>query len=75
MFFYKGHEAPLLVILLILAGGMLAFCMEMSGMFLDSLFYLVFLSEYLLLVNTSGITLNIFGIVKVILICQKEMAS
>lgn len=50
VFFYKGVEDPVLVLSLILAGGLLAFCMEMS--------------EYLLLVNTSGITLNIFGIFK-----------
>ncbi|EYC19694.1 hypothetical protein Y032_0023g670 [Ancylostoma ceylanicum] len=48
--FYKQHYAPVQVTLLIICGGLLAFCMEMS--------------EYLLLVNTSGITLNIFGIVK-----------
>ncbi|KAL6730602.1 hypothetical protein Aduo_001564 [Ancylostoma duodenale] len=48
--YYKQQYAPLQVTLLIICGGLLAFCMEMS--------------EYLLLVNTSGITLNIFGIVK-----------
>ncbi|KAK6729028.1 hypothetical protein RB195_006216 [Necator americanus] len=48
--FYKEHYAPVQVTLLIICGGLLAFCMEMS--------------EYLLLVNTSGITLNIFGIIK-----------
>ncbi|CAI4221457.1 unnamed protein product [Auanema sp. JU1783] len=50
VFYYKGVEAPFQVLLLACIGGLLAFCME--------------LSEYLLLVNTSGITLNIFGIVK-----------
>ncbi|CAD6186326.1 unnamed protein product [Caenorhabditis auriculariae] len=47
---YNRSYDPWLVFCLIAAGGILAFCME--------------LSEYLLLVNTSGITLNIFGIVK-----------
>ncbi|VDO95352.1 unnamed protein product [Heligmosomoides polygyrus] len=49
--YYNGHYAPMQVAMLIACGGLLAFCME--------------LSEYLLLVNTSGITLNIFGILKV----------
>ncbi|KAI6230063.1 TPT domain-containing protein [Aphelenchoides fujianensis] len=47
---FDGSYEPLLVLLLIFFGGVLAFLMEMS--------------EYLLLVNTSGITLNILGIVK-----------
>ncbi|CAB3408508.1 unnamed protein product [Caenorhabditis bovis] len=50
VFSYNGQYDPWLVVSLIFGGGFLAFCME--------------LSEYLLLVNTSGITLNIFGIVK-----------
>uniref|UniRef100_A0A0K0CX94 TPT domain-containing protein n=1 Tax=Angiostrongylus cantonensis TaxID=6313 RepID=A0A0K0CX94_ANGCA len=49
-FFYNGNYAAIEIAFLIICGGLLAFCMEMS--------------EYLLLVNTSGITLNIFGIVK-----------
>ncbi|VDM63942.1 unnamed protein product [Angiostrongylus costaricensis] len=49
-FFYNGNYAAVEIAFLIICGGLLAFCMEMS--------------EYLLLVNTSGITLNIFGIVK-----------
>uniref|UniRef100_A0A914I854 Sugar phosphate transporter domain-containing protein n=1 Tax=Globodera rostochiensis TaxID=31243 RepID=A0A914I854_GLORO len=47
--FYGAHQ-PGLVLLLILFGGVLAFLMEFA--------------EYLLLVNTSGITLSILGIVK-----------
>lgn len=47
---YRGEFQPLLILLLIFIGGILAFLMEMS--------------EYLLLVNTSGITLSILGIVK-----------
>ncbi|CAP33345.1 Protein CBG14941 [Caenorhabditis briggsae] len=50
VFSFQGHYDPWLVVGLISGGGLLAFCMEIS--------------EYLLLVNTSGITLNIFGIVK-----------
>ncbi|KAJ1367986.1 hypothetical protein KIN20_029498 [Parelaphostrongylus tenuis] len=50
VFFYNGKYEAIEIVLLIVFGGLLAFCMEMS--------------EYLLLVNTSGITLNIFGIVK-----------
>ncbi|CAD5211465.1 unnamed protein product [Bursaphelenchus xylophilus] len=41
---------PMTIVVLVLFGGVLAFCMEMS--------------EFLLLVNTSGITLNILGIIK-----------
>ncbi|KAI1713937.1 triose-phosphate transporter family domain-containing protein [Ditylenchus destructor] len=48
--YYHGEFQPALILLLILIGGVLAFLMEMS--------------EYLLLVNTSGITLSILGIVK-----------
>ncbi|VDL76751.1 unnamed protein product [Nippostrongylus brasiliensis] len=48
--YYNGHYAPMQVAVLVICGGLLAFCMEMS--------------EYLLLVYTSGITLNIFGILK-----------
>ncbi|KAL3079781.1 hypothetical protein niasHS_014063 [Heterodera schachtii] len=47
--FYDSQQ-PMLVLSLILFGGMLAFLMEFA--------------EYLLLVNTSGITLSILGIVK-----------
>lgn len=50
VFSYKGVFAPITIFSLITIGGVLAFCME--------------LAEYLLLVNTSGITLNIFGIIK-----------
>ncbi|CAI2304536.1 unnamed protein product [Caenorhabditis sp. 36 PRJEB53466] len=50
VFSFQGVYDPWTVLGLIAGGGLLAFCMEMS--------------EYLLLVNTSGITLNIFGIVK-----------
>ncbi|PAV67529.1 hypothetical protein WR25_06688 [Diploscapter pachys] len=46
----NGEFQPLYILGLILFGGLLALSME--------------LSEYLLLVNTSGITLNIFGLVK-----------
>lgn len=48
---FKDSYQPMLVLLLVLFGGFIAFLMEMS--------------EYLLLVNTSGITLNILGIIKV----------
>lgn len=48
---FNNEFRPGLVILLIFAGGLLAFLMEFS--------------EYLLLVNTSGITLSILGVVKV----------
>uniref|UniRef100_A0A915EN50 Sugar phosphate transporter domain-containing protein n=1 Tax=Ditylenchus dipsaci TaxID=166011 RepID=A0A915EN50_9BILA len=47
---YHNEFQPLLILCLIFMGGVLAFLMEMS--------------EYLLLVNTSGITLSILGIVK-----------
>ncbi|KAF8364369.1 hypothetical protein PRIPAC_91292 [Pristionchus pacificus] len=47
---FHGVHDPWTVLLLILTGGTIAFAME--------------LSEYLLLVNTSGITLSIFGIIK-----------
>ncbi|KAI6182962.1 TPT domain-containing protein [Aphelenchoides bicaudatus] len=47
---FKETYQPMLVLILVLFGGVLAFLMEMS--------------EYLLLVNTSGITLNILGIIK-----------
>lgn len=47
---FNNEFRPGLVILLIFAGGLLAFLMEFS--------------EYLLLVNTSGITLSILGVVK-----------
>ncbi|CAJ0567324.1 unnamed protein product, partial [Mesorhabditis spiculigera] len=47
---YQGEFAPLTVISLVFIGGIIAFSME--------------LAEYLLLVNTSGVTLNIFGIIK-----------
>lgn len=50
VFYYSGKFAPLLIFSLCAFGGFLAFAMEMS--------------EYLLLVHTSGITLNIFGIIK-----------
>uniref|UniRef100_A0A7I4XX10 TPT domain-containing protein n=1 Tax=Haemonchus contortus TaxID=6289 RepID=A0A7I4XX10_HAECO len=48
--YFNGQYAPVQIAVLVACGGLLAFCMEMS--------------EYLLLVNTSGITLNIFGILK-----------
>ncbi|GMS83910.1 hypothetical protein PENTCL1PPCAC_6085 [Pristionchus entomophagus] len=47
---FHGVHDPWTVLLLVLTGGTIAFAME--------------LSEYLLLVNTSGITLSIFGIIK-----------
>lgn len=47
---YNKTYAPMKILVGIGVGGILAFCMEMS--------------EYLLLVHTSGITLNIFGIIK-----------
>ncbi|TKR95398.1 hypothetical protein L596_009573 [Steinernema carpocapsae] len=50
IFMYEKEYQPLRVMFLITFGGLLAFLMEMS--------------EYLLLVHTSGITLNIFGIIK-----------
>lgn len=50
VFSYGEDFAPFKILILIGVGGFLAFAMEMS--------------EYLLLVNTSGITLNIFGIIK-----------
>uniref|UniRef100_A0A0N5AUW8 TPT domain-containing protein n=1 Tax=Syphacia muris TaxID=451379 RepID=A0A0N5AUW8_9BILA len=50
IFSYRGEFSPFTVLILISIGGMLAFAMEIS--------------EYFLLVNTSGITLNIFGIIK-----------
>ncbi|KAK0422667.1 hypothetical protein QR680_007711 [Steinernema hermaphroditum] len=50
IFMYANVYQPLHVTFLIVSGGLLAFLMEMS--------------EYLLLVHTSGITLNIFGIIK-----------
>ncbi|VDK78887.1 unnamed protein product [Cylicostephanus goldi] len=67
--YYKQQYAPVQVALLIVCGGLLAFCMEMSGTaFTRGCLYRVnthhVVLEYLLLVNTSGITLNIFGIVK-----------
>uniref|UniRef100_A0A915Q7W3 Sugar phosphate transporter domain-containing protein n=1 Tax=Setaria digitata TaxID=48799 RepID=A0A915Q7W3_9BILA len=48
---YRNEYAPFYVLFFISSGGLLAFAMEMA--------------EYLLLVYTSGITLNIFGIIKV----------
>lgn len=48
---FAGESEPFFIFAAILFGGFLAFLMEMS--------------EYLLLVYTSGITLNIFGIIKV----------
>jgi solute carrier family 35, member C2 len=48
---FHGEFQPFLVLILVLFGGILAFLMEFA--------------EYLLLVNTSGITLSILGIVKV----------
>uniref|UniRef100_A0A0M3I0Q7 TPT domain-containing protein n=2 Tax=Ascaris TaxID=6251 RepID=A0A0M3I0Q7_ASCLU len=50
IFFYEGIFAPFQIMLLITVGGLFAFSLEMS--------------EYLLLLHTSGITLNIFGILK-----------
>uniref|UniRef100_A0A914UMJ9 Sugar phosphate transporter domain-containing protein n=1 Tax=Plectus sambesii TaxID=2011161 RepID=A0A914UMJ9_9BILA len=50
---YDHGYAPLHIFNLIFCGGLIAFCME--------------LAEYLLLVNTSGLTLNIFGILKEII--------
>ncbi|GMR36171.1 hypothetical protein PMAYCL1PPCAC_06366 [Pristionchus mayeri] len=47
---FNGVHDPSTVLLLVITGGTIAFAME--------------LSEYLLLVNTSGITLSIFGIIK-----------
>ncbi|KAH7722047.1 Protein Y47G6A.7 b [Aphelenchoides avenae] len=47
---FQNEFQPAVILLFIFIGGVLAFLMEMS--------------EYLLLVNTSGITLNILGIVK-----------
>ncbi|EJW81274.1 hypothetical protein WUBG_07816 [Wuchereria bancrofti] len=47
---YRNEHAPFYVLFFISFGGLLAFAMEMA--------------EYLLLVYTSGITLNIFGIIK-----------
>jgi len=47
---FGGESEPFLIICAIVFGGFLAFLMEIS--------------EYLLLVHTSGITLNIFGIIK-----------
>ncbi|KAI6178154.1 TPT domain-containing protein [Aphelenchoides besseyi] len=47
---FDGVYEPTLVVILVLLGGVLAFLMEMA--------------EYLLLVNTSGITLNLLGIIK-----------
>ncbi|KAM3720514.1 Solute carrier family 35 member [Dirofilaria immitis] len=47
---YLNDHAPYYVLFFISFGGLLAFAMEMA--------------EYLLLVYTSGITLNIFGIIK-----------
>uniref|UniRef100_A0AC34RN80 Triose phosphate transporter n=2 Tax=Panagrolaimus sp. JU765 TaxID=591449 RepID=A0AC34RN80_9BILA len=47
---FAGESEPFFIFAAILFGGFLAFLMEMS--------------EYLLLVYTSGITLNIFGIIK-----------
>ncbi|VDN51758.1 unnamed protein product [Dracunculus medinensis] len=50
VFYYRGVFAPYQIFLYILVGGVLAFALEIS--------------EYFLLVFTSGITLNIFGIIK-----------
>ncbi|VDK66386.1 unnamed protein product [Onchocerca ochengi] len=50
---YLNEHAPFYVLFFISFGGLLAFAMEMADV-----------SEYLLLVYTSGITLNIFGIIK-----------
>ncbi|VDK45620.1 unnamed protein product [Anisakis simplex] len=50
VFFYGTMFAPFQILLLILFGGFLAFALEIA--------------EYLLLLHTSGITLNIFGIIK-----------
>jgi solute carrier family 35 protein C2 len=47
---FQNEYQPFVILGFIFMGGVLAFMME--------------LSEYLLLVNTSGITLNILGIVK-----------
>lgn len=44
---YNGAFQPFTILLLLTTGGVIAFLMEMS--------------EYLLLMATSGITLNIFG--------------
>jgi len=50
LLYFQNEFQPVLILILILFGGILAFVMEFA--------------EYLLLVNTSGITLSILGIVK-----------
>ncbi|CAJ0944572.1 unnamed protein product, partial [Mesorhabditis belari] len=49
-FVYQGEYAPLTIFALVFIGGMIALSME--------------LAEYLLLVQTSGMTLSVFGIIK-----------
>lgn len=73
---FQNEFQPAVILLFIFIGGVLAFLMEMSGSFEHtSMSISCGRLEYLLLVNTSGITLNILGIVKVSSILALQLCA